>query len=731
MKKISTICISLIYLVFLLTACSNADKSSSNVETSKNGGREYRIINQNIAIDTDATPVAFVNVDKNLFVIYPRSLETGENELLLGRWELEQVKNGKTNPKKETKLKLEQGYQIISLFSGGEKSLFILSGSSEEKKYLLKEYDLDGNAKNIIEITDAYLYLKNTSNKGEEVYISSAVQDKQGRIYLGDLINTKQILVLQQDGSFIKELSTKNQDITTLVAGGDGMIYGAGREKNEDALFCLDIDKDEVRMVQTLPESKGYARLATDVDGDILYSYYEGLYKYNPDTKEAENIVAWIDGGFNGGDIKTFSMSNAGSICVVMKAPNTEPKIQMVFMDEKVEEIGAEKSEKQEKQEITLACYSTTDMLTKRVGKFNVENENYHVTIKTYDIDLESERFWIDLATGNGPDLISANMINVEDYVDKGIVEDLTPYLNNSEKLSEDMLISKVLELHTIDGLLTSIPPHFYIDTIMTRKSEIGEVTNWTMDEFLEYIEAHRGATLFGGGTKGKSKEIIMIRSWWAQSDQWIDWETRTAHFDSEEFVKLLEYAEGYEANYDEDEDSPEDKVGDGRVLFFDRVLHDVDNYLRAKSIFEGDMEVVGYPSLDGKPRHGLSGNDTYCINATSENKQGAWEFIEYMVLNQTGKHESRVSSSFPTLKSSFETMLNDSLITSEGYLNAKEEDVELIRELIENASFASPGVSTIESIIMDEVVCCFAGQRSPEETAKIIQNRVQLYLNE
>jgi multiple sugar transport system substrate-binding protein len=55
----------------------------------------------------------------------------------------------------------------------------------------------------------------------------------------------------------------------------------------------------------------------------------------------------------------------------------------------------------------------------------------------------------------------------------------------------------------------------------------------------------------------------------------------------------------------------------------------------------------------------------------------------------------------------------------------------EMLLQLIKNASQKRIWDSQIESIVQEEVTAFFTGDKSAEETAKIIQNRVSIYLSE
>lgn len=61
----------------------------------------------------------------------------------------------------------------------------------------------------------------------------------------------------------------------------------------------------------------------------------------------------------------------------------------------------------------------------------------------------------------------------------------------------------------------------------------------------------------------------------------------------------------------------------------------------------------------------------------------------------------------------------------------ASKNDVEAVRKLIENISGKHAYHNDIMNIIDEEAESYFCGQKSIEQAAKIIQNRVQLYLDE
>lgn len=64
-------------------------------------------------------------------------------------------------------------------------------------------------------------------------------------------------------------------------------------------------------------------------------------------------------------------------------------------------------------------------------------------------------------------------------------------------------------------------------------------------------------------------------------------------------------------------------------------------------------------------------------------------------------------------------------------YYAATDEDVEAVSFMIEHIGSVYTSNQIIEDIIYEEISALFAGQSTPQATAELIQDRVQLYLDE
>ena len=135
----------------------------------------------------------------------------------------------------------------------------------------------------------------------------------------------------------------------------------------------------------------------------------------------------------------------------------------------------------------------------------------------------------------------------------------------------------------------------------------------------------------------------------------------------------------------------------------------------------------------------------TLAVNAHSTHREGAWEFIRFLIEEKT---QSAGFASFmqPAHKSAFEEWLQERIIyklatkhMEDGVLltpyyygaDISEEKQAEYRQAVEDARPLPLRTRPILTIIQEEAENYFNGSKSAEEVSKIVNNRVQLYLNE
>lgn len=131
-------------------------------------------------------------------------------------------------------------------------------------------------------------------------------------------------------------------------------------------------------------------------------------------------------------------------------------------------------------------------------------------------------------------------------------------------------------------------------------------------------------------------------------------------------------------------------------------------------------------------------------INRASDNKEGAWAFIEFLLSDdiQTSLSNNTLYTRLPVKKESYyragqeqvdnpTSFIINSLGVEAGTEGVTKEQVQEYASLLEHSMIDNYNTKPIIKIIEEETDAFFLGEKTMEEVNTIIQNRVQLYLNE
>ncbi len=217
-----------------------------------------------------------------------------------------------------------------------------------------------------------------------------------------------------------------------------------------------------------------------------------------------------------------------------------------------------------------------------------------------------------------------------------------------------------------------------------------------------------------------------------------IDWERGSCDFSGELFVHMLEAAERYG---DDGKKGQLPSIIEGRVSYTP-VMYDS----AAEQEREGKV-TCGVMFDDGC--HGaVYSRWTMALNSNSANKEGAWEFLCFLLGDEAQDQDTPVS------REAFERWLErqrervadgkkvvyitetgdkDKTTYVETYTeeDLTEEKIAEYRKELEEAKPYPIRTAPILAIILDEAEDYFNGSRSAAQVSKIVTNRVQLYLDE
>ena len=156
--------------------------------------------------------------------------------------------------------------------------------------------------------------------------------------------------------------------------------------------------------------------------------------------------------------------------------------------------------------------------------------------------------------------------------------------------------------------------------------------------------------------------------------------------------------------------------------------------YQQNCQMYQDKAHYIGSPTLDGKPCFEIFPQREFCIYEKSEHKDGAWAVIEYMLSEELQNWYGNGRGNFPVRKDAFLSYLERPYGVGEIYEKTTTE--EQYRQELKYMSDYFYINDTDEDLIIldvlsDETQAFFAGDKSAQEVAQIIQSRVQNYMDE
>lgn len=392
--------------------------------------------------------------------------------------------------------------------------------------------------------------------------------------------------------------------------------------------------------------------------------------------------------------------------------------------------------EKVEKDTIVVrGVFWQDSWLTKKINQFNSESSEYHVILEDCLDGREQEEFFrktsVQIGAGKGPDILGGNSMPqgyISGMLEKGALEVLNPYME-ADGIREEDYFPLTFAAWRQGERIYSVNYQMIlwgemIDEEVLGSSEIPDIESLA-DALLAlerdgvYCEGWDSAQVLSSFYEGTD-------SLWGM----VDWESRTCDFDTLLFGKLLEAARRHG---DDGRKSTESTIMNRRYLC---CLMDYNR----KS--EGRV-TSGVLFDEGCYAASLS-TCTLAINANSPHKEGAWEFIRFLI-EEENQSEDLTWHEAPVNRKAFELWNQQGIyeLTELKYENgvrkfpayygtdvSEERQAEYIR-VLEEARPLPIRTEPILAIILEEAEDYFNGYKSAEEVSQVVNNRVQLYLNE
>ena len=584
-------------------------------------------------------------------------------------------------------------------------------------------------------------------------YVNNIYADSNGYIYASDW---QSVRVWDKDGNLVMTLNMDNGgDLMQYSADKIGvLVYGETR-----GIKLIDPVKKDWGETIELP-SLAYNIFPGDDTYDFFYDYNGKIYGYIAETKTAEKVVDWMECDVDSNNMSSYSILPDGRVIAITQDYRSDTnRVQIILL------TRVDASTLPEKKTLTLACMYLDYNLRSQIVKFNQQNQEYRIAVKDYseyatedDYQAGLTKLTTEIGSGAMPDLLITNSLPVQQYAAKGMLVDLWTMIDNDADLSRDDLISEVLDALSIDGALYQLPMSFMLDTVAGLEKVVGEYETWTLADVQDAMtKLQPDATIFSGPyTKSNALSSCVSASF----DDFVDWETGTCSFDGEEFKELLEFANQFPAEFDYEKsdyydnyESDYKRMRSGKQLLTILNIYSFDDlYVQFKALDDQPC-FVGYPTAASgtRVRSTFSFDAAIAVTAACTDVDAAWSFLRSVLSEE---YQSQMWN-FPILKSAFDAKLADAM-KQEFYTDENGNQVEqskggigwgndemyeiyavtpeqrdIFMDLLQSTTKVSSYDQDIMDIVTEETGAYFAGQKTVDETVKIIQNRVNLYVAE
>ena len=601
-------------------------------------------------------------------------------------------------------------------------------------------------------------------NEYGRFYINGFLTDKDGYAYL---VADSNLLILTPELT-VDGFIQSNEYLNEAIMDGDGTIYFQSWGENGRTLIPVDRETKSFGTPLTTPEGMADMNGFFFGEGKTLYGYNDsGIYEIHLNAAEGDAPQTLV---------VDFANSNlAGSVDFIRYVPGGKFLIAMydTLSYERSTAIY-EKAPDLDLSTITVlqVCYSTSydRLLPQLTVQYNREHPDKRVVLTLYESD---EKLGQEIRTGTyTPDVIIGSLADsaYRSLIEDNYFTDLMPYAEADDTLNRENLFGCVFNSFMQDGKLYGIPRRIVFRTVLANKSIVGDRNGWTTHEFVEFLNALPEGTKFRSG--------IAQENYWdlfgglsEMLAAFVNWDEMTCSFDSEDFLSLLQYIASLpqtdtdERNYEVSEANPYGEFTEyrnGKTLATMGSFHGgIESFIRNYGYFGKDNSVYcGYPTADGKNGTLLQTTSQLCtILSFCEDTDLAWDYIKTYITYQyeDGGFEDGITalhSQFRKLQNGKKTYYHlrynggmswgssertpDADGTYRGepgdFYTSDDIDFAGIEKWLDEIGspvlrFAYPEALT--NIITEEIGSYLGGARSAEETAKMLQSRVSLYLAE
>ena len=600
------------------------------------------------------------------------------------------------------------------------------------------------------------------TTEGDGSSMDIMLVDELGQVYLTDYTT---VTIMDADGKTLKTLEADGNSSPMAFCGKFAMQSWG---ENAQTMRILDPKTLELGDAITMPYNAWNYYASYDPAFDFYYMNAGVLYGYRTQEQQSEKVLDWMDYDIDFDTVNQTEPLADGRILGILQTYNddyTQTSYSLLLCS------PVDPATLQQRKTLSIACLYMDYDLRQEILKFNKSQQDVRITINDYSQYMDENGYQsaltklnTEILSGKVPDLFMTNGLPIEQYAAQGILVDLKPMLDSDPELSYDQLMTNVVDAASVDGKLYQAFSEFSIVTVVALGKVADNFQSWTLADVHSAMDMLQpGATVFG---TGYTRDNVLQSCVGNSMAKFVDWDTGKCSFDSQEFKDLLAFANEFPETFDwqnYDYSSEPDSytaMRNGLQLMLPTSVYTLEDHLWMLAALNADASFVGYPSQDGSgSTFVLTGG--VAISSACREQDAAWSFVRKLFT--ADYQRNRMYYGLPSNAAVFNERLKDvmtvSYQTDENGQPLLDENGEKIIEpkatywgndgeqytidvmtqaqadqvmaLYNSIHKLNGSNDAIYNIVTEEAGAYFAGQRSLDDVAAIIQNRVGLYVAE
>mgnify|MGYP001172881538 CR=1 FL=1 len=365
-----------------------------------------------------------------------------------------------------------------------------------------------------------------------------------------------------------------------------------------------------------------------------------------------------------------------------------------------------------------------------------------------------------ELMSGKASDLIFMDSLSYKKYADKKLLENLDALMKNDKNFHMDDYYTNIFDAMKYKDGLYVLPIGIQLQLLAGNPAALGGVKiddgGWTWADWKNIVaSAARDDNKDGApdyyALAGLDRQPLLRTLLGTSYDKFVDEAGKKANFQSREFIDLLNLCKSL---FDEKLIQPEMNRRSAAMFQPIHANEYAATLISLQATFDGQGVLYNMPAEHDANGTSFIPTMQLALNSKSKNKQEAWEFMKFLISEEmqsarellsfavnkkAGKAQQELAKAMTDPNSGAGSGSNPGQKQLRLMIDGKEfvpkpieqKDLDVLERYVSGVKSAAQTDPKVLDIVLQETAPFFSGQKSAEDTAKIIQSKVSTYLQE